>query len=292
MRGDPVVIDGAVSTVLTSSAGRQFRVMVSVPAVPAPLEGFPVVTVLDADRVFGTMVESIRMRARRPDATGVGPAIVVGVTPVDEGDMRARRTFDFTPAPAVTGPPAEIGGGSATGGAPLLLRFLEDELAPWIADAAPVNPEYRVLFGHSLGGYFVLWSLVNGARFSTYVAASPSIWWSPTTLHAPVARGLSCPPSTHVMVTVGEYEQRRAPWQPVGERTDDALKRREERRMVDHAREFAQALSDELPGAVDFHEFPGEDHASVVVLTVARCLRFALPPAAALAARSLSQVSR
>ena len=289
MRGGPVTLDRAFATSMASSAGRQYAVLVAEPTGPAPDAGFPVVFVLDAERVFATVVESIRMRARRPDATGVGPAVVVGVTPVGDGDARARRTYDFTPGPAVEGHPEEIGGPSS-GGAGSFLSFLESELAPRVAAAYPIDPAHQVLFGHSLGAYFVLWSLVRGAAFTTYLAASPSIWWNPSALHEPLAVGPAPRQGTRVMVTVGEYEERRAPWQPASPRTEDALRRRGERRMIGHAREFAGALARVLPG-VDFQEFAGEDHASVVLLTIARGLRFALPPAAAMAAGTYSQVS-
>lgn len=290
MRGEPVTLDGAFAMTMTASSGRPYAVLVAEPSGPAPAAGFPVVFVLDAERVFATMVESIRMRARRPDATGVGPAIVVGVTPMGDGDARARRTYDFTPGPALEGHPAEIGGGPASGGASAFLSFLETELGPRLAATYPVDPAHQVLFGHSLGAYFVLWSLVHGAAFTTYLAASPSIWWNPAALHQPLEHSGMLRPATRVMVTVGEYEQRRAPWQPAGPRTEDAVRRRNVRRMVDHARDFSRALARVLPGEVDFQEFAGEDHASVVLLTIARGLRFALPPAAAIAASSPSQV--
>ncbi|MCC7126333.1 MAG: alpha/beta hydrolase [Acidobacteria bacterium] len=280
MGGDPVILDGASAFTLTSSAGRAFRVFLSVPATPPPSTGFPMLMVLDAERIFATAVESIRARARRPDATGVGPAVVVGVMalPLEPGKP-VSRTFDFTPAPAADGSPQEIGSSDAAGGAPALLRFLEDDLAPWVETMAPIDPAYRVLFGHSLAGYFALWALLNGATFTSYIAVSPSIWWGRAAIEPRPGTIASNRP--RLMITVGEFEQRRAPWQPDGLFTEDALRRRTDRRMVDNAGEVASALAPVATGGVDFHVFPGEDHASVAMLSLARALRFALPPAAA-----------
>lgn len=87
------------------------------------------------------------------------------------------------------------------------------------------------------------------------------------------------------MITIGEFEQRRAPWQPDGPFTDDAVRRRQERRMVDAARDMAEQLAAHTEFEVDFRCFDGEDHASVVILSVAHALRFVLPPASRLVRR-------
>jgi predicted alpha/beta superfamily hydrolase len=283
MAREPVAIPNAYAfTCRASRSGTDYRIAVAEPIGPAPADGYPVVYLLDADSMFGTMVEAIRSRCRRPDATGVGPAVVVGIGyGADHGESRTRRTYDYTPGPSVMPPDPSIpGNGQQTGGADDFLHFLEHDLTPAIDQLARIDPRRRVLFGHSLAGFFALWALTRGAEiFNTVIAVSPSIWWNPPLLSEPRA---SEPPSAppRVMITVGEFEQRRAPWQPADAWTDDTLRRRTERRMVDAAREMAEAL--EGAGAVvDFHEFAGEDHASVVILSIARALRFALPAAGA-----------
>ena len=62
-----------------SRRGRDYRLWLAWPQQPPPSAGYPVIYVLDANATFGTFVEAIRMRAHRPDATGVGPAIVAGI---------------------------------------------------------------------------------------------------------------------------------------------------------------------------------------------------------------------
>ena len=63
-------------------------------------------------------------------------------------------------------------------------RALIDEVLPAVPDMlsalAPAWPEQRkVLFGHSFGGLFTLYSLfTQPGVFDTYVAASPSLWFN------------------------------------------------------------------------------------------------------------------
>lgn len=285
MTREPVLVPKAFAFTLTAAkSGTDYRIAVAEPIGPAPAGGYPIVYMLDAAGAFATMVEAIRARCKRPDATGVGPAIVVGIG-IDGG---GRRTYDYTPGPSVTpGDHSVPGGGQDSGGAEAFRAFIEEELIPGVEqrllDAEPslrVDPRRRVLFGHSLAGFFVLWMAAQGSRaFETMVAASPSIWWNPPLL----LNGLRTEGWPRVMLTVGEHEQVRAPWQPEHAWTDDALRRRTERRMVDAARDMAEALG-RAGATVDFHEFAGEDHASVVILTIARALRFALPAAPTLQA--------
>jgi predicted alpha/beta superfamily hydrolase len=299
MTRESVIVPKAFAlTMPASRSGTSYHVAVAEPIGPAPPGGYPIVYMLDAGSSFATMVEAIRARCRRPDATGVGPAFVVGIGmhgmndggAGERAESRARRTYDYTPGPAVTPDDHSIpGGADGAGGADAFCWFLEQELIPVverdiIESGKRVDPRRRVLFGHSLAGFFALWMLTRGSRaFDAVIAASPSIWWNPPLLLDPLAvpgeapwRAAADAWRPRVMLTVGEHEQRRAPWQPMDAWTDDAIRRRTERRMVDAAREMASALG-RAGAIVDFHEFAGEDHASVVILSIARALRFALP---------------
>lgn len=63
------------------------------------------------------------------------------------------------------------------GGADAFLRFLADELAPWL-DARYRTQPYRILSGHSLGGLFNFYALLERPdAFQAHVAVSPSLWW-------------------------------------------------------------------------------------------------------------------
>lgn len=263
--------------------GREYRIFVAWPSEPAPAAGFPLFYVLDANAAFATLVEALRMRSHRRDATGVGPAVVVGIAyPGDGPYMRDRRTFDFTP-PAESGVVPEDGGDGRVprqvGGGPRFLQMLHDEVTAIVTRDHAIDRTQRTIVGHSLAGYFVLDTLVSTPdAFSTYLAISPSIWWNRPRLLSRSAGLAATAPPLQVRITVGEYEQRLAPWQVGVPSVGTVAERREDRRMVDHARELAARLT-ALPSAdVEFEVLSAEDHASVVPRSLSEGLRFAFAP--------------
>ena len=270
----PVAIPGTDQQLVCSGSGAEYRVMTAWPDGPPPSGGFPVVYVLDADTSFGTFVEGVRLRARRADATGVAPGIIVGITyPAGEPNDRGRRRLDYAPAGS-----RDSGGGDAAS----LLALLDEVIKPRVAEAYAVDPARQSIFGHSLSGRFVLEVLATSpASFDTYVAVSPSIWLERDQLMRDIEaledHDADLLSSRQVMVTVGEYEQVLAPWQLGTDGAEAIAARRRERRMVDDAREVATRLGD-VCGRVWFEEFPGEDHASVLTVSISRALRFCLSP--------------
>lgn len=248
------------------------------PRGPAPASGYPIVYLLDAHASFATMVEAIRARAPRVDATGVPPTVVAGLSLVRPDD-RARRTWDFTPAGLVI--PRDEGAGPSplTGGADALLDFLIRSVLPLVESEHPVDADRRTLFGHSLGGFFALHALFTmPAVFQTWVAASPSIWWDPEGVMRRAASLVSnaSGPASRVLLTAGEYEQELAPWQVAPAVSHDVRDRRTRRQMVGRVSELGQRLAPlaSRGGVVRTIVFAGEDHASVVPLTINQALRF------------------
>ncbi|MBB6066247.1 alpha/beta hydrolase-fold protein [Pseudoxanthomonas broegbernensis] len=175
----PVQLPGTHAFGLHSRAGLEYRIFVSEPAAPAPPSGWPVVYVLDGNAWFAHAAQQVRVRGgKRPDKTGVLPALVVGVGyPGDAYINSPRRTPDFTPdVPLRTPNPA---GWAATGGADTFMAFLVDELKPLINSRYATDQDKEILFGHSLGGLFALHAWFNHpAAFDGVVSASPSTWWN------------------------------------------------------------------------------------------------------------------
>lgn len=67
---------------------------------------------------------------------------------------------------------------AANRGAEQFLAFIEEELKPLIEREVPIDRTRQTLFGHSLGGWLVLYTLFTRSRaFQYYAAGSPSIWW-------------------------------------------------------------------------------------------------------------------
>jgi predicted alpha/beta superfamily hydrolase len=258
-------------------ADGDYGLSVAWPRQPAPPGGYPVMYLLDAQNSFATTVEAIRARCHRADATGVPPTVVAGLA-LRAGNDRSRRTRDFTPPGLQLPADDELAPSTDTGGATALLAWILDTVLPLVESDHAVDANRRTLFGHSLSGFFVLQALFRQPNaFETFVAASPSIWWDPPGVMADAARlSESTGSAPRVLLTAGEYEQRAAPWQPANSMTATALARRDRRQMVTHVENLGEQLSalNHRGGAVQTTVFSGEDHASVVMLTINQALRF------------------
>lgn len=256
--------------------GAEYAVFLALPDTPAPPDGFPAIITLDANATFFTMVESVRARAHRAGSTGVEPAVVVGIGYPGDGPYdTSRRFYDFTQAHSQTP-------GRATGGAAAMAELIDIAIKPFLAQHAPVNMERLALFGHSMAGYFVLTRLLlQPDSFQTYLAASPSVWWDQGWLLEQselLAPRLPVTQPRRLLVSVGEFEQPLAPWQQNIPHADEITRRRQERGMIDRARDFTRQLS-RLSGdrlIARFEELPDEDHASSVPTAISHGVRFAL----------------
>jgi len=144
------------------SGGR--KVWVYVPETAGnPLDNhqktYPVVYVLDGEHNFLCTVGVARALAR---ASVMPQVIVVGVS----GE---HRELDYSPT--------DLGVDyMETGGGPTFLAFLTEELVPYVNRTYP-SSNHNTLIGHSLGGLFSLYALVELAPFDGYLAISPSLWW-------------------------------------------------------------------------------------------------------------------
>ncbi|GIQ63876.1 hypothetical protein PACILC2_24440 [Paenibacillus cisolokensis] len=86
-------------TMRSRAENRSYQIMVAAPAEDPPPSGFPVIYLLDANSVFGTVVEAVRLQGGRPDKTGVVPAVVVGIGYPTERPFSPDRYYDYTPEP-------------------------------------------------------------------------------------------------------------------------------------------------------------------------------------------------
>ncbi|WP_158700936.1 alpha/beta hydrolase [Phytohalomonas tamaricis] len=281
------VMDAKRWDMAPSWGGAPYRIMLSVPDTPPPPTGFPVIYTLDGNATFSTMVDAMRTQSFIQGSERVDKAIIVGIGyPTEAPFDMTRRAIDYTP-------PSPTGWKNALeltrrnwhfGGADRFYDFLERDLMPRIARNYPVDEHRQAIFGHSLGGIFVLYTLfTHPEAFNTYVAASPAIWWNDGVilhyeryLSERITRsGL---PNIRLLLTVGEYEQALSP----GERQrDDAsvvAARRRSHKMIDNTRELGQRLKALDPQALDvkFSLFDEETHSSVLPAAISRGMRFAL----------------
>lgn len=251
--------------------GRVYRLRVATPYGPPPEAGYPVLYILDGDGYFGSFADAARLRAAL--GAELPHAVVVGVG-YPGGDLAAslgRRFLDLTPTEPDEAEKANhtfASGEIAYAGADDFLEILTGEVRSRIAEILPIDLARQAVFGHSLGGLFVLHSLFRRPdAFSAWLSLSPSIWWDDCTVLRGEAGfidalpGLSPPP--RLFVGVGALEQ------PDGSPA----------RMVDNAVELSarfSALSGPPGWRFGSRVFDGETHSSVVWPAINPMLDFAL----------------
>jgi predicted alpha/beta superfamily hydrolase len=161
---------------LTSEiTGRTYQISVALPKSYATSDDtYPVLYAVDANAEFGTVVEAARLLQKDWKMNTVPELIIVGIGyPMDQFTLFSKlRDIDLTP----TENPGLLPDGS--GGAPGFLNFIRRELIPLVEAEFRTNPTDRALYGHSLGGLFALYALLEGGgTFQRVIAASPSIGW-------------------------------------------------------------------------------------------------------------------
>lgn len=157
--------------------GQAYRVFVHVPPDAAPAEGFPLLVMLDGNSTFATGGQAASGGARWKE---IAPLVVVGVgyPTTDAAQILARRVNDLTPTrtkdPRIAAMrPPEVTGGEAA----RFRRFLTSRLPEFVRSLAPVNARCTTLYGHSLGGLFVVDTLLRApTTYRQYFASSPSLW--------------------------------------------------------------------------------------------------------------------
>jgi predicted alpha/beta superfamily hydrolase len=258
--------------------GDEFKIFVG--HCPGRGDEVPAVVYLgDANGFFGGAVDAIRLMqlsAHLPAIVVVGIGYRVGA--IDETD--AQRTRDFTPtadeAFARIFPEQKL-----MGGAPNLLRFIRDELQPWVHANYRVDPSQSTFFGHSFGGLFATYVLLTEPEtFTRYGIGSPSFWWHQTAafdLEAAYAATHDDLPA-RAYFSIGEHE------------THEGRQREASRLPADEARIAGLwyidmvALMQRMVSALRSREYPSLDlasavfanefHITVPMLNLTRSLRY------------------
>ncbi len=137
-------------SVRARATGSDYTLNIFVPPDSAgPRSSLPVIYLLDGDSWFETMVGIVQASRRW--------CIVVGIASMG---LRQR---DFVPAINTCT--------SGGGGHELYWQFLREQLLPYIQTEVGGDPAQQVLFGHSHGGSFVIYTLFAAAPAAQYFKA-------------------------------------------------------------------------------------------------------------------------
>lgn len=125
---------------------------------------YPVIYLIDGDYNFHYVTGMIEQMANIGEV--MPEMIVVGIS--DRGQANYIKNLTPTKADSTD---------SQSGNATNFLSFIQKELKPQINATYRTAP-YEILIGHSIGGLFVVSSLLDQAdAFNAYIAISPSLWW-------------------------------------------------------------------------------------------------------------------
>ncbi|HEU4828191.1 MAG TPA: alpha/beta hydrolase-fold protein [Gemmatimonadales bacterium] len=225
----PVII-GERTTFRSAILGAEYPLVIYRPGgYERSAERYPLLILLDGDGHFhhaSGVVDFLVANQRIP------PMIVVGVG-------NRNRTRDLTP------PTADPQMRNQTGGADRFLRFLGDELIPYL-DRTNRTLDYRVLVGHSFGGLFALHALTTRPEiFDGYIAISPSTWWNQQALVNDLPEFLA-----------KHRELRASLYMTTGNEGGE---------MLTSAQRIAEILKHDAPPTMqwEFHHMPDETHGSI-----------------------------
>jgi predicted alpha/beta superfamily hydrolase len=151
-------LDSVKSGILNQE--RLIQVFVPPKYKPGSTDKYDVLYVLDGGNWNTGLINEIQ---RFLEGEGnMPPTIIVSVLGID-------RNKDLTPT--------HLEGWKTSGGADKFLGFIKNELIPYVDKTYPSNGD-NTLWGHSLGGLFVMYALLNEPKtFKSYIAVDPSFWW-------------------------------------------------------------------------------------------------------------------
>ena len=213
-------IQGTETFNLTSKiTSRDFQISIGLPYEYNELSDrkWGTIFLLDANFYFGMVTEMVRSMAI---CGATEDAIVVGVgypteAPAAEGwrQVMSWRSKDLTPERdeiRETKDSEQLGRVVHTGGGENFLRFIEDELIPLVDRNYRTEPRKRTLAGHSYGGLFTIYAMLQRPRlFQNYVASSPGLHHNGKAIlayEAAFAKRRSTLPAS-LFMTIGELEE-------------------------------------------------------------------------------------
>lgn len=254
--------------VASADGQRRWRVQLAIPKQRAPKRGYPALYLLDGNAALMEFDDALLARL----AQGRAPVLAfVGY----DNDLRidaAQRRDDYTPSAVDDG----AGQGARGGGAEAFARALVERIQPQVRQRARIDRSREALWGHSLGGLFVLDLLYrNSDAFAQWFAASPSLWWDRGAILGAPERGfrereLARPARVAILQGGREREPRAGgpnPAEPADPRVA-AQRARIAAVPADAARQLAQRLQEKPGLSACYREFAGLGHGPMLRASV------------------------
>jgi len=157
------VLDSLYSKILDES--RKIYIQMPASYSPEKKQKYPVVFILDGEMLLPTVND-----VQNYYSGGFTPEMVLVGISNDENRIRDLTTSSIT---TKYGRPFQEKNGEANN----FKKFIATELIPFIENKYPVT-NYRTLIGHSYGGSFTIFTLINQPDlFANYLAIDPSLDW-------------------------------------------------------------------------------------------------------------------
>ncbi|WP_064720663.1 alpha/beta hydrolase [Proteus hauseri] len=175
--------------------GEQYRIFLAIPKATTKTS---LLYSVDGNAQFPLIVNEIVEQNSMP------LPVIVSIGYVgDQAYFIPERTRDYTPE--VTGDEFKQGGNAER-----FYQFILTQVKPYAdnqIETANLTITKRSLFGHSFGGVFTLYVLLNHPEtFQHYTAASPSLWWGKGEWIAK-EKWQVIPNDISVTITLGEKEE-------------------------------------------------------------------------------------
>lgn len=158
---------GTPDSLYSNILKEQRKIYIQIPESyePSQNQKYPVIYILDGDVFLPTVtnVHNFYSGGFMPEM------LIVGISNANNR-MRDLTTSKVT---EMWGMPLERESGEAAN----FIKFIESELIPFVENKYPAS-NYRTLIGHSYGGLFTTYALINHPEiFANYIAIDPSLNW-------------------------------------------------------------------------------------------------------------------
>ena len=273
LKNSPITMHNSETFDLKSSiVDDTYRLFVALPADYGQSEkSYPVVYAASGN----SHIFTLRQIAYTMNMSGELPSLIIvgiGYPTEDPADIWQRRTRDYNPTPDEDQDNRylELFGLETiqAGGANNFLKFIYEELKPFVNSTYRTMPDDSTYVGFSGGGMFGLYALFTQPdMFSRYVIGSPTIFRANKAIlknEAAYAIKHDDLPA-RVFLSVGEREE-----------TDDPfILAPPSNQFVTNVKELVQTLQDRKYPSLNLSSyiFEGETHLSVIPATLSRGLR-------------------